>query len=265
MNDFASWNIPSIYLTLLTFQLFNGWLNDFAFANIPPISSTLLTTQLFNGWLNDFAFANISFISSTLLTFHLFNGWLNDFASWNIPSIFLTLLTFQLFNGWLKDFAPLNISLIFSTLLIFQLLISSLNSFLNPKRPSILVTLLVSHVDIWPYFSVAFILFLNHSSIAIIIDSFVCILQYWLHTPSHSKFLPVDLKSTHLQESIQSLGFFILFALSLLRSLTFSNVLISKKLACFLSVSSVPLIFGKTTPPIWDSKLYILYFIYFVL
>ena len=72
-------------------------MKEFASINIPSVSVTLDTFQLFSGWLKDSAPQNINFIFVTLDTFQLLSGWLKDTApsSSNIFSMFVTLDTSQ--------------------------------------------------------------------------------------------------------------------------------------------------------------------------
>jgi len=110
---------------------------------MPFVSVTWLVFQLFSGWLNAFADKNMKRISVTWPVSHLCSGWLNALANENMPCMLVTLCVFQSFSGSL-NWSP----------------------FFWNKR-FMLVTLVVSQLDMCPYFALALSGSSSHSVTAI--------------------------------------------------------------------------------------------------
>ena len=151
LNADASWNIPSIVVTLLTDQSFRDWSNVMAPLNIFLIFDTSCVFQFDMSLLNCVAPSNML---SMVVTFdtsgpHLYNDWSNADASWNIPSIVVTSFTDQSFNGWLKIDAPLNIFFMVVTSCVFQFDMSWLKFEQSWNMLSIVVTFDTSHCEIF--------------------------------------------------------------------------------------------------------------------
>ena len=119
LNWLAPSNILSMVVTFDTSvaHLYNGWLNADASWNIPSIMVTLLTDQSFNDWSNFMAPLNIFFMFDTSCVFQFDMSSLNPEQSSNMLSIFVTFDT--------SHFVMSDTSLLSKLLLLNVLLISS--------------------------------------------------------------------------------------------------------------------------------------------
>ena len=156
--------VPS-FRTLLTSQLFRGWLKALAFLNIKRISifEESFKIQSFKGWLKSLAPSNICLKILTFLTSQSLIESLPPLLKFpllvldlNIFDIVVTLLTYQSPRFWLKSLAFKKTFANWVTFLISQLLSGWLNFFASLNILFILVTSSVSQLfKGWLNFSAA--------------------------------------------------------------------------------------------------------------